>query len=90
MRHPQFPYLFSPLRVGSITIPNRIVFSAHLTNLAEHNKPGADLTAYYEERARGGVGLILALRRGLEMPHREPEPRRRLALPATRGRRPNG
>jgi mycofactocin system FadH/OYE family oxidoreductase 2 len=60
MRHPQFPYLFSPLRVGSITVPNRIVFSAHLTNLAEHNRPGADLTAYYEERARGGVGLIIS------------------------------
>lgn len=59
MRHPQFPYLFSPLRVGSITVPNRIVFSAHLTNLAEHNLPGPDLIAYYEERARGGTGLII-------------------------------
>ena len=51
MRHPQFPYLFSPLRVGSTTVPNRIVFSAHLTNLAEHNLPGPDLLAYYEERS---------------------------------------
>ena len=59
MRHPQFPYLFSPLRVGSIMVPNRIVFSAHLTNLAEANRPGPDLVAYYEERARGGAGLII-------------------------------
>jgi mycofactocin system FadH/OYE family oxidoreductase 2 len=59
MRHPQFPYLFSPLRVGSTTVPNRIVFSAHLTNLAEHNLPGPDLLAYYEERALGGAGLII-------------------------------
>lgn len=59
MRHPQFPYLFSPLRLGSITIPNRIVFSAHLTNLAQANRPGPDLVAYYEERARGGAGLII-------------------------------
>jgi mycofactocin system FadH/OYE family oxidoreductase 2 len=59
VRHPRFPYLFSPLRVGSITVPNRIVFSAHLTNLAERNRPGPDLVAYYEERARGGAGLII-------------------------------
>src|SRR5215470_11925855 len=59
MRHPQFPYLFSPLRLGAITVPNRIVFSAHLTNLAERNRPGPDLVAYYEERARGGAGLII-------------------------------
>lgn len=59
MRHPQFPYLFSPLRLGSITVANRIVFSAHLTNLAQANRPGPDLVAYYEERARGGAGLII-------------------------------
>ncbi|HXM58771.1 MAG TPA: mycofactocin system FadH/OYE family oxidoreductase 2 [Candidatus Dormibacteraeota bacterium] len=59
MRHPQFPYLFSPLRVGSVTVPNRVVFSAHLTNLARGNRPGPDLAAYYEERARGGTGLII-------------------------------
>jgi mycofactocin system FadH/OYE family oxidoreductase 2 len=59
VRHPQFPYLFSPLRVGSVTVPNRIVFSAHLTNLAQANRPGPDLVAYYEERARGGAGLII-------------------------------
>jgi 2,4-dienoyl-CoA reductase (NADPH2) len=59
MRHPRFPYLFSPLRVGSAVVPNRVVFSAHLTNLAEHNRPGPRLLAYYEERARGGAGLII-------------------------------
>ena len=59
MRHPQFPYLLSPLRLGSITVSNRIVFAAHLTNLAQANRPGPDLVAYYEERARGGAGLII-------------------------------
>jgi len=59
VRHPQFPYLFSPLRLGTITVPNRIVFSAHLTNLAQANLPGPDIAAYYEERARGGAGLII-------------------------------
>ena len=59
VRHPQFPMLFSPLKVGSIEVPNRIVFSAHLTNLAEDNLPGPSLIQYYEERAKGGVGLII-------------------------------
>jgi 2,4-dienoyl-CoA reductase (NADPH2) len=59
VRHPQFPYLFSPLRVGSVIAPNRVVFSAHLTNLARDNRPGPDLVAYYEARARGGAGLII-------------------------------
>ncbi|WP_069805043.1 mycofactocin system FadH/OYE family oxidoreductase 2 [Thermogemmatispora onikobensis] len=55
----QFQYLFTPLRVGTVVIPNRIVFAAHLTNLAEENQPGPRLTAYYVERARGGCGLII-------------------------------
>jgi mycofactocin system FadH/OYE family oxidoreductase 2 len=59
VRHPQFPYLFSPLHLGTVTVPNRIVFSAHLTNLAQANLPGPDIAAYYEERARGGAGLII-------------------------------
>ncbi len=55
----QFKYLFSPLKIGSMTVPNRVLFSAHLTNLAENNLPSDRLTAYYAERARGGCGLII-------------------------------
>jgi hypothetical protein len=50
----QYQYLFTPIRVGQTTIPNRIVFAAHLTNLAENNLPGPLLIAYYAERAKGG------------------------------------
>ena len=35
----QYRYLFSPLRLGPVTVPNRIVFSAHLTNYAEDGMP---------------------------------------------------
>ena len=35
----QFPHLFSPLRIGRVTVPNRISFSAHLTNLAADGLP---------------------------------------------------
>jgi mycofactocin system FadH/OYE family oxidoreductase 2 len=55
----QYQYLFTPIRIGQTSIPNRIVFAAHLTNLAEANLPGPRLSAYYAERARGGCGLII-------------------------------
>lgn len=51
--------LFTPLKVGSITVQNRIVFSAHLTNYAEDFMPSDRHGYYYRERARGGVGLII-------------------------------
>ncbi|MFA7587565.1 MAG: NAD(P)-binding protein, partial [Novosphingobium sp.] len=44
--------LFEPLQVGPVTIPNRIVRSAHGTLLG-----GEALIAYHEARARGGVGM---------------------------------
>ncbi|MBI1179353.1 MAG: NAD(P)-binding protein [Alphaproteobacteria bacterium] len=44
--------IFEPIKVGPVTIPNRIVRSAHGTHLG-----GEDLIAYHEARARGGVGM---------------------------------
>ncbi len=55
----QFPHLFSPLRIGRVTVANRISFSAHLTNLAENGLPTERLTNYLVARARGGAGLII-------------------------------
>jgi 2,4-dienoyl-CoA reductase (NADPH2) len=55
----QYHYLFTPIRIGQTAIANRIVFAAHLTNLAEENLPGPRLIAYYTERAKGGCGLII-------------------------------
>jgi len=54
-----FPHLFSPIRIGPVTIKNRIVFPAHLTNFAEDHLPSARHAYYYGERARGGAGLII-------------------------------
>ena len=51
--------LFSPLQIGALRLDNRIVFSAHLTNYAEDGLPSSRHAAYYEERARSGVGLII-------------------------------
>lgn len=55
----RYRYLFSPLRLGPITVRNRVVFSAHLTNYAQDGLPTAQHTAYYEARAKGGAGLII-------------------------------
>jgi len=51
--------LFSPLQIGSLRLDNRIVFSAHLTNYAVDGLPSEQHAAYYEARARSGVGLII-------------------------------
>jgi len=51
--------LFTPLKIGNITVKNRIVFSAHLTNYAEDFMPTDRHAQYYRERARGGTGLII-------------------------------
>jgi mycofactocin system FadH/OYE family oxidoreductase 2 len=55
----RFRLLFTPLRVGPVVIPNRIVFAAHLTNYAADGLPTRQHVAYYEARARGGAGLII-------------------------------
>jgi mycofactocin system FadH/OYE family oxidoreductase 2 len=55
----EFKYLFSPLQIGKIVVPNRISFSAHLTNFAEDNLPSERHVYYLAERAKGGTGLII-------------------------------
>jgi mycofactocin system FadH/OYE family oxidoreductase 2 len=52
-------YLWSPIRLGPVTVRNRIVFSAHLTNYADDGLPTGQHAAYYEARAAGGSGLII-------------------------------
>lgn len=55
----QFKYLFSPLPIGRVIVPNRISFSAHLTNFAEDCLPSERHVYYLAARARGGTGLII-------------------------------
>jgi 2,4-dienoyl-CoA reductase-like NADH-dependent reductase (Old Yellow Enzyme family)/thioredoxin reductase len=52
-------HLFTPLELGPVTIPCRIVSTAHQTTLAKNHVPSEELLAYHEARARGGVGLII-------------------------------
>jgi len=57
--NPHFPHLFSPLKLRGVTLRNRLTFGPHLANMSHEGLPGARHLAYYRERARGGVGLIV-------------------------------
>lgn len=55
----QFTYLFSPIQVGNMTVPNRIVVPGHYPALRDPDTlPGERLTAYWESKAKGGAGMI--------------------------------
>lgn len=54
-----YTYLFSPLKIGNVTVKNRVVFSAHMTNNGKSGVVTDKHIAYYTERAKGGVGLII-------------------------------
>jgi len=54
-----FPNLFSPLKLGTTEVKNRISFQPHLTNLAIGNLPSERQMYYWGERAKGGAGLII-------------------------------
>jgi mycofactocin system FadH/OYE family oxidoreductase 2 len=55
----KYVHLFTPLRIGPLTVSNRVVFSAHLTNYAHGGMPTEQHAAYYAARAAGGAGLII-------------------------------
>ncbi|MFT4289121.1 FAD-dependent oxidoreductase [Nocardioides sp.] len=51
--------LFTPLRLGSLTLPNRIVMGSMHTGLEDDPGDLGAQAAYFAERARGGAGLIV-------------------------------
>jgi len=54
-----FPYLFSPLKIGSFTVRNRIVSTPHHTAFTDDDGlPGSREIAYWVSKARGGIGLV--------------------------------
>ncbi len=54
-----YPHLLSPLTIGDLTLRNRVVMGSMHTGLEDRAKDLGKLTAYFTERARGGVGLII-------------------------------
>src|SRR5262245_47906547 len=59
MSTPVFKHLFTPLPLRHITVKNRIVSSAHADSLAEDGMPTEKARRYYEEKAKGGVGVLM-------------------------------
>jgi len=56
---PAYPHLFRPLTVGHLTLPNRVLMGSMHTNLEEAPNGFERLAAFYAERARAGVSLIV-------------------------------
>ena len=56
---PRFPLLFSPIRVGSLTLRGRIVNTAHGTGFTKDHLFTDQHVHYYAERARGGAAMII-------------------------------
>jgi 2,4-dienoyl-CoA reductase (NADPH2) len=54
-----FPRLFQPLELGGVTLPNRVVMGSMHLGLEDRPADAPRLAAFYAERARGGVGLIV-------------------------------
>ena len=54
-----FRKLFEPAQIGCLTLPNRLVMPPMATNYENEGFVTSRQKAYYEARARGGVGLII-------------------------------
>jgi 2,4-dienoyl-CoA reductase (NADPH2) len=55
----QYPHLFEPLDLGFTTLKNRILMGSMHTGLEESKNGYQKMAAFFAERARGGVGLIV-------------------------------
>ena len=49
--------IFTPCRIGPVTLRNRVIRSAAFENMAYNNSPSQDLFNYHTAVARGGVGM---------------------------------
>ncbi|MBS0591598.1 MAG: NADPH-dependent 2,4-dienoyl-CoA reductase [Proteobacteria bacterium] len=54
-----YPHLFAPLDLGFTTLANRVLMGSMHTGLEDHARDFDRLAAYFAERARGGVGLMV-------------------------------
>ncbi|WP_431842338.1 FAD-dependent oxidoreductase [Calidifontibacter indicus] len=55
----EFPHLLSPLDLGHTTLRNRVMMGSMHTGLEDRLRDLPKLAAFFAERARGGVGLIV-------------------------------
>ncbi len=56
----RYPHLFTPITLNKLVLPNRIYSTAHAEVYAETGgMPGERYIRYYEEKAKGGLGLAI-------------------------------
>lgn len=55
----QYPHLFAPLDLGFTILPNRVIMGSMHVGLEELPGGFDRMAAFYAERARGGVGLMV-------------------------------
>jgi 2,4-dienoyl-CoA reductase (NADPH2) len=58
MAHAQYPHLLAPLDLGFTTLKNRVLMGSMHTGL-EETKDWPRVAAFYAERAKGGVALMV-------------------------------
>ncbi len=55
-----YPHLFTPGQIGNVTVKNRVVMPPMMLGFGQFDgTPTEKMMDYYEERAIGGVGLIV-------------------------------
>ncbi|MBS7325370.1 MAG: NADPH-dependent 2,4-dienoyl-CoA reductase [Thiopseudomonas sp.] len=59
MSNRPYPHLLQPLDLGFITLKNRVLMGSMHTGLEERPDGFERMAAYFAERARGGVGLMV-------------------------------
>jgi len=57
--HPLLPHLFSPFRLGDVTLRNRVVMSPMGSRFAKEGRPMPADIAFYRARSEAGVGMII-------------------------------
>ncbi|XVX20013.1 FAD-dependent oxidoreductase [Actinomycetota bacterium] len=55
----QYPHLMEPLDLGFTTLRNRVMMGSMHTGMEDKASEFPELAAYFAERARGGVGLMV-------------------------------
>lgn len=59
MPHPRYPHIFAPLQIGSHRLKNRIIMGSMHSGLEDVPDAAERLSAYFVERVKGGVGMII-------------------------------
>ena len=54
-----YPHLLAPIRLGDLELRNRVVMGSMHTGLEDKPWDVPKLAAFYAERARGGIGLMI-------------------------------